>query len=577
MPGMAELTIAAPTGRIARIGRLMPLSLVLLLALFIVTTGAVAALRFIHPFPLWDTATVVDAYFRLPWPEFLFFRGDNEHLPWLAMPFYAADISLFGAHGLFLIAVLLVLNAALAITLVALARPWLNLRAQRLLAAAALLALFFWLFHAENLVWPKQIHMYLSLLAFLLAVRGLVALDGRLGRGQGGWIHLSWVVLALVAASFSFAYGMIGWLAALFFALARRWPYRLLLSLAGAFALTLALYAALYAPNPLPGHTRPTDALSDPLGMLWYCLHYLGSPLRRLFFNGRELGLLGAVAGMALALVASMRALRGGRPALEVAWLSIMLFCLGAAAITSLSRLSFGAQQAETLRYGVVQVLFWAAFALWLLPWLRDRLTGRPLLLVWLLPVILALMLPFHLRMFGRLDRDQGRDWQAVLALLNGADGDPVVAERLHPSPALARRMADELSRRRLSLFAGPQPFWLDRKLAEIFTMGPAARCVAGPVWLHRRPGLNGRAYVTGSAWDAGAGRPAPWVVLANGDGRVVGLGRTLYPQGGTGRDGWQAYTLLADGDDGAELRAYAVLADGRSLCPLPPPLWEKE
>ncbi len=572
---MAELTMATQPRAAQFLGQRLPLVLVLLLAAIITATGVGAAFRFIHPFPLWDTATVVDAFFRLPLTEFLFFRGDNEHLPWLAMPFYAADITLFGAQGLFLIGLLLVLNAALALMLTLLARPLLTSPTQRIMAASALLALFFWLVHAENLVWPKQIHMYLSLLAFLLAVRLLVALDRRLGMGQSVVAGLAWVVLALVAATFSFAYGIIGWPAALFFALARRWPCRLQLTLAGAFALTLALYAAVYAPNPLPSHTRPLDALSDPLGMLWYSLHYLGSPLRRLFFNGREAGLLGAALAMVLVAAASVRALRGGRPALEVAWCAIMLFCLGAAAITSLSRLSFGAQQAETLRYGVVQVLFWAAFAFWLLPWLRLWLVGRSLLLAWMLPVIVALMLPFHLRMWGRLDRDQGRDWQAVLALLNGADSDPVVAERLHPSPVLARRMADELANRRLSLFAGPQPFWLGLRLTGAFTIVPAARCTAGPVWLHRRPGVADRAYVTGSAWDEEAARPAPWIVLADDNGRVAGLGRALDPRGERGRDAWQAYTLLPDGEGGRDLRAYAVLMDGRSLCPLPSPDWD--
>lgn len=517
----------------------------------------------------------MDAYFRLPWLDFLFFRHDNEHLPWLAMPFYAADIGLFGAHGNFLIAVLLCLNAGLAISITMLARSlWGEGKARPLTILAASFASFFWLLHTDNLVWPKQIHMYLSLLAFLGACHTLIWIDHQLHNGRPPARSLVLLVLLLLASTFSFAYGIIGWLAVLLVMIGRRWPWRLVVGFVAFFISVIIFYSAVYAPHPLPStHTRPLEALGRPVDLFWYNLHYLGNPVQRLLFRDENLGLATTVAALVLALYALVSALRGRQSIHAMIGIAIMAFAMGTSFITSLSRVGLGPSQAETLRYGVVQIFFWLGFGLWVAPWLLARLADRPLVRAWIFPVIIALMLPFHFRMLSRLDRDVGRIWQGVLAVLNHADADPIVTDVIHPSVIIARRMTDGLVERRLALFAAPQPHWLGQPFDKLFETVPANRCEGDPGRLQTRPALVDKAYATGSAWDVTAHKPADWVITVDAGGTVVGLGRAVKPGAGRDRADWQAYTQLPDGNSD-NLRVYAVLGDQRSACPLPPLIW---
>lgn len=538
----------------------LPVVLTGIVAGGILLSSLLAVILWLHPYPVMDTVTVIDGYFSLSWPQFLFFRGDNEHLPWLAMPFFAADIALFGARGVFLIVLLLLLNAAVALTLAALIGRRLALRRDRVMAVLVSLAGFFWLLHAENLIWPKQIHMYLSLVLFLLACLMLARVDERLGR-DGGPVtgSLLGIALLLTGSTFSFAYGIVGWLALLLAALSLRWPGRVLILLAAGFAVNLAIYVLAYAPTALPAtHTRPVDALLQPLRLAWYVLHYLGHPLRRLLFGGREAALVLTAAGILASFWFMHRAMRQRRGPAEAALLAVLLFSMGAAGISALSRVGFGSGQAETLRYGVVQVLFWGALAGLALPFLA-RAPGRN----WLCLLLVLLMLPFQSRMLKRLPQDDAETWRAVTALVTGADAETRIRQRLHPDIVQLQRVTENLRIRGLSVFADAPVTWLGRPLTELAVLADAASCTG---WVRIvDPDMSpSHIALEGQARETAGGRQAEWIIVTGDDGRVVGLGHRGFWRDAEGVT-WRGYARR----DGTAPQAYAILPDSGRACPL--------
>lgn len=525
----------------------------------ILLSSFLAVTLWLHPYPVMDTVTVIDGYFSLPWAQFLFFRGDNEHLPWLAMPLFAVDIALFGARGVFLIVVLLLLNTAIALMLAILV----GRRRHRLMAAIVILAGFFWLLHAENLIWPKQIHMYLSLALFMLACLRLVWGAERPGPdGAPTTGSVLALILLLTGSTFSFAYGIVGWLALLLAALSLRWPGRALALLAAGFAVNLAIYVLAYAPHTLPAtHTRPADSLLQPLSLVWYIMHYIGHPLRRLLFGGRELALVLSAAGILAGFWFMLRAVRRRPSPAEAGLLAVLLFSMGAAGITALSRVGFGPIQAETLRYGVVQILFWAALAGLTLPFLA-RVRGR----AWLCLLLVLLMLPFQWRMFNRLARDDADTWLAVTALATGAETEKRIRERLHPDIAQLHRVTESLRNRGLSVFADAPVSWLGRPVRELAEQADGASCTGWVRAMAESDETASQSHLAleGSALETPTGRPVEWVIVTGGGGRVIGLGHQ-----GSWRDAaevtWRGYTQRG----GSSPLAYAILPDSGRLCPL--------
>src|SRR5690606_33086126 len=134
---------------------------------------------------------------------------ENEHRPHLPLAFHLLDHLLFRSQGLFpQIASLIFLAAVAFLAVRALAgaadgagrMPSL---ARRLAAAGLLLALLFSPYHYENLIWPKELHVYLSLLlavsAFTLATAPGAPAPGRTAA----------LCALLFGACFSFAAGFV--------------------------------------------------------------------------------------------------------------------------------------------------------------------------------------------------------------------------------------------------------------------------------------------------------------------------------------------------------------------------------
>ncbi len=576
--------VSGPAGRLLQDGVLI---LTILVGIGVVAMSVYVAFRDMHVFPYWDMGGVFHALFAMPLRDFFIFR-DNEHLPIAVMPLFLADAELFRARGISLVAGILLLNALIVWLLADEYRRHAP-RSRRVLAMVSALfaANMFWLIHQENLIWPKQIHMYMAAGLTLLAFRALIGFEGE----KGGATtfrreRLIAVCVLLTLATFSFAYGAVGWIAAILFALSRRWPWRPSWILFASFAVNMAVYAFLYNTRTLEHHTNPLLAIGKPVQVAEYLVHYFSAPvsalLRPVLDDGAAKSISLVVSALAcLAAIAGLlhEGLTGrSRPRERLPQFAclLLLFTFGAGLMTALSRLDFGTAQSQAPRYAIIQVLFWNGLTLLFAArfghWIRlqaGALTGLCLFTS-------ILLIPSQLGI-ARWSRDHAEDhWTAVLAIVNGVDDDQILTTRIFPQKDVYAAVVRGLAVRGWSVYARPQPWWIGRPARTLFADAPAERCIgffdAGSDLGRIRDG----SYVNGWAWDVAAQKPPEWVVLLDGDGTVRSLARSglvrpdvgeAHPALAGSRPGWRGYADRTDAI--SHYRAFAVLSDGATICPL--------
>ncbi|RST86283.1 hypothetical protein EJC49_11300 [Aquibium carbonis] len=544
------------------------------------------AFRDMHVFPFWDMASLHNVYFERPKSNFFLFR-DNEHLPFAVMPLFLADSVLFRAQGVSLVAGILLFNALIAVLLIDEYRRHATRSTVTLVMVSALFfANMFWLIHHENLIWPKQIHMYMSAGFTLLAFRSLVsvadhaddAVEHRLG-------HVVSACVLMTIATFSFAYGAVGWIAAILLAVSRRWPRKALTVLVAAFLVNITIYAIFYNTRTLDNHTNPLHALGRPLEVAEYLVYYFSAPVlalmrtvvaepiaRAIALVASSLACMAAIAGLVMVGIGHRR--QHGRLAQFAAL--VLLFTLGAAMMTALSRLDFGVYQSQAPRYAIVQVLFWNGltllFAALFGHWARLHASGLSALAL----LVSLLLLPSQVGL-ARWSRDHADGhWTAVLALINGVDDEQMLTTTIFPAAGTLKSVARGLAVRGWSVYARPQPWWIGRPAAGLFRNAPADRCMGFFDAASDLGRLANATYVQGWAWDAAARRVPEWVVLLDDDGIIRSLARSGLPREDVGavhphlagsRPGWRGYA--ANADPIAAYQAHAVLSDGATLCPL--------
>gem|GEM_PF-5685368 len=568
------------------------LAILALAAAGIVAHSVFSAFYFMHPFPYWDMVSVQAHYFQCqeqgqPLRFLTTFFKDNEHLNLFPMTLYYLDNVLFQARGVFLIACTLVMNALLAVVLaLAAARcargdPW------TLAASASLFAaLLFWLIHWENLIWPKQVHMYVSLLCFIGAALLTIHTDSELHEkvAPKEWLSLALTVALLTISTFSFGYGLVAWCACLCLVFFRRWPASFALFLSAAFLATVLVYLLHYDYKTLGYHQNPFQALLKLKDLTLYVVTFLLAPVYALLkivfvesiaeaLSGilcvAMLGKSGAILYRHLARTSS----RSGKIELFVCLL--LLFTVGTAVLIGLSRLNFGRHQAMGSRYAIVPVLFWIGLCLY---HLRAR-KGPPEDLR--VPVIvggifvLCLMMASQRNYAQELENIREHLLRGEMALLNGSR-DEEALKRLYPHTAILAAVGDRLRNRNWSYFSREPSQWLGKPVAEVF--GPVKEGICQG-WIEEMEpaGESGDTiFVQGWAWSTEARRPFEWVVLADEDGRIQGLARSgvsrrdvrkTFPYMDI-RTGWEGYVKGPALPETCQ--AFAVLeGGGGGACPL--------
>ena len=135
---------------------------------------------------------------------------DNEHRPFVPMLIWGIDFEFFDSYGL-LPQVLMQLFAILtAVVSTGWSRPRANRKSMTTIAITiCACALLLSPMHYENLVWPKQVHVYTSVLFSVLALTIAVSIPSRSPNHQFSLALLC--SLLAVGATFSFAYGLVVW------------------------------------------------------------------------------------------------------------------------------------------------------------------------------------------------------------------------------------------------------------------------------------------------------------------------------------------------------------------------------
>lgn len=488
------------------------------------------------------------------------FSQHNEHRLIFPRLVLLADLHFFAGSNAFSRAVTLagLLAGAGLLGLVA----WRGGRgATTALAAGLAGALMLSTLHWQNIVWAFQVQFVWVFVAGAWAAYLFFRAVDDPARTRWGLVGAA--LSFLVVATFCMANGLVAGWSMLGVAVVTRRPLKPVLVLAAAcLALTL-LYFHGY--QSVGGHSDPTLVLQKPKEFVYYVAMYLGSlggewsPRRAFLF-----GLVGLAASAAAALW--VLAGRERRPE-GLALVAILGFVVATALVTGVGRLSFGIYQALSPRYFTPSCLFWASLVVfWGLqvqkaPWTAARWAAGGVLLAG--AVALVQLQGAMMRYASEMTQSV---WLAEDVVFSGAD-DPEALKAYFPDPSFVTQHLPFLRERRLALFRTPEPGWVGRPLSAVGQAAPGA-CIgfidafdpapAGAAWR-----------LSGWAWDTAAAAPVQRLVVADGDGRVVGLARggrsrpdvpKALKQVRTDLVGWSGTSTR-----GGPVSVHAVLEDGRT------------
>ncbi|MFZ0738922.1 MAG: hypothetical protein WBL70_03425 [Candidatus Acidiferrales bacterium] len=472
----------------------------------------------------------------------------NEHRMVIPKLFLAADLRLFQARQVFLLASISSIQfmhlALLSWSMWALG-GWRGAlwRTGTGLAAFCLFCPSQW----ENLIWGFQVCFVLpqlfATLSFVALLLYWTELQQRPDK-QPSPKFLVVSVLAALGATYSLASGNLLWPLLVAAALYLRLRLRAALSFAITGALSTALYLYHYV-RP-QAHANPMASLGRPLALFNYCaLYFLSSWLHQdsrgvtgpkyvvvlagLTGHKRQLIALAALALFAILakwLHPGLSYIRVFRPfAIQV--VLTMLFCIGTEMITATGRLNFGTLQATAPRYQTVALLFWCSLGLLLV---GSAFFARPRMRHSFMAAQVCLLV-----IFARgavLAKDPISDAQAhgftqkavAATLITGLD-DPATLSEAYPQTDMLSKTVRYMRANRLSVFSGGVGSELGKPLESVFPLAGFDDCAGGlesavPIDNPTRQGLR----IVGWALDLKRRQPASAVVVTT-NGIITGLG----------------------------------------------------
>ena len=497
----------------------------------------------------------------------------NAHIVAVPALLYAIDVAWFDASNRVNLVAMMACIAGICLLLRAhfsgLADAYRGTTRNVYFATVAVLML---LFHNwENLFWPFQVHLYLSVF-FSLASLSVLSSVAAKESGHAAGVVVAFALGLLAAASFGPGLGV--WAPALVvIALGRgpaAWKWY-----AAAAALLIAALLAWYLSSWVAQESHPIDLLSS----LEFLALYLGSP----FFHGYNERALATdhlmaplVAGYGALLVAcgvAVRILRlRKRRALDAAelfFVGVMTFSLVAGAMAAAVRGGGGLPSpALASRYGVLCVLFWVSAVPLAVAGMG---VARVRVLAAAAPIcLLALLTGSQIRYLGWWLNWRSMVEGASASLVSGAPDFDYLGYILN-RPDFAERAGAELMRKRLSPLDVERSRWIGKLLPE--AAGGVDRCVAEVAPLTKLPkGVR----FSGTVRSEGlpfAERP---VFVTNADGRIVGIGNvdrgwygSLRQLAATRMRAWRAFAPVGETSMGP---ARIFVSTGRGLCELERP-----
>ena len=484
---------------------------------------------------------VVTSYSSLPfwdgWEEFRFaasggdllspawlWRLHNEHRMIIPKLFLAADVRLFQARQVFLLA------SIFAIQLMHLALLCWSMRVLggwrgALWRSGAGLAAFclFCPSQYENFVWSFQVDFVLPQ---LLATLSFVALAlywadfEAQPEMQPSPKFLVISILAALGATFSLASGSLLWPLLVAAALYLRLRAPAIFSFAAVGAVSISLYSYHYV-RP-EWHANPAASLHSPFQVLKYCLAYFISvwPL-----TVQTIGLWLAMPILLLPVLPFIRKL--GSFAIQL--VLTMLYCSATALVTATGRLNFGVSQAASSRYQTVALLFWCSLGLALLGGAFLARLREPHLFLFAQVFLLAVLAGGAESAKDPVALAQGHAFAqkaATAALLTGVL-DPVTLSEVHAGMEAFTKAVPYMRANRLSVFSDRSALILGRSLESVFPLADSTECsgaLESAVPVDSSYGLGQR--MVGWVRDREHQR-LPSTIVVTMNGLIVGLGAT--------------------------------------------------
>jgi len=414
-------------------------------------------------------------------------------------------------------------------------------------------------------------------LAFLTASVSIFMILLHCENPEGDWVAMLLGLFAAACATISLSSGLLVWPVLVLVCLVEHASRKTVSTVVIAGVSIWIFYFIGYRTSSYLGN--PGVSLMHPVGVMSFAFTYLASALSST--PSRFAGIFGFVS-LAFGAVGFFRYVQ---VRVEPFWrrraffVYLALFIVGTSLITALGRLNFGLGQAVVSRYRTPTLIFWASILALSASWWSRRAgevgtsLGAPILAVLFLAVFVLPVQQPSIERFARLSR---RINDSSIALAFDVN-DKVYGDFFSLRPDLARRYVPFLRENHLSVFADRLFAGRGEALNALFVGVSAQGCYGRFEGLRLlEGGSKEKGAVFGWGWLRDESRGPENIVVCDDRGTVVGLAH-----GSERRPDVVAFfrnpKMLATGWSGyfhAEssvklFTAYAVLLDGKTLCPL--------
>ena len=561
---------------------------------------AVWTARMVHgtysPVPYFDQWEIVHSMTQLGktpvWS--LLWAQHNEHRIPVGRLAGFADLRWFGGRNISLLIEVYLIQLCAALLFV-----WVFRRFGRprpvVLATASGVFIFCMLCPVQlgNFIWGFQTTFVLAGFAAALSFAAAVCHADKLTEEPKRWIStplaLSWACAFL--AECGLADGVLVWPLLLLLGFWLRFSKRTQMLTAGVGVAAVSLYLkGYYAP---PQHANPWDSIRHPLAIAKFVITYFAStwdsalPSSSAWPTVSESVTAVAILFALASVIWLFFLRRSERNLLRTFLIANLLFAMAAAGLTSLGRLNFGLEQAVSNHYQAIALVFWAGLIALILTWVNDRAPSFALVEVQAGMVILMLATAGRFAGLERASKqhqiDLARayielaynptDHEGTKVLYPAVDSLPIWYAYLRshhwgPDPNEFGLMPLAPAHP-VKILAEPVPNWAGYRVVS------SNKCLGYLDAVHPIAPGSDTVFAGGWAWDLEAGKPPGKIVLALPDGLVVGFGdvdgprpdvQALKPEVKDVKTGWGTEAVVPHG---SIVRAFAILSDSKSICPL--------
>lgn len=583
-------------------------NLLLLLALIVSIYAANNTVYFTFanhvPIPQWDEWQIYNEY--IDWVSGITSRFEylwtphNEHRTVIAKLLFHLDIDYFEGRFIFPKIVPVIVHFLHMIVFILFALIYSrNNTHDRLAAVAAIIVLFFSGYHLENFyrAFNSQVITEITFVTFSLS--SLILFRQSFENLYKARIYFLVTLLFAILATLSYGAGILVWPVLVTVSVLIRAPRRYIFFLASITILVSLLYVFRHESI---GETNPLHVVKSPLSVTVYFFAYLGSP-----FAGQQLSVAipFGIFGVAAFVFFGKRIIARYYDKREtICFLSTLLFCIGlavilSAAITAIGRYELTPRQALSGRYASIASVYWACLLIECLSsnslsrvkyrWLGSGIFKRFRVVFILAGIAIIVHTNSYWHRVFKIEYEKFTELS--LALISGApdtgtQATPNILAYAYKRLDYIDKVVGFMKAHRLSLYAKGLDSILITLKEELANKDLRSRFLLKEDWcagefnslgliFKKTPDGRDWARLHGWAWDKKEqGRPKA-ILFGDKQNHFIGYGKVFQrrdralernPWLGTPHVGWFGYVAANLGE---AIRAYALSADFRSICPL--------